>query len=113
MAVFKDSVVLGLDQVLIAGAVNNTAQEGATDSLDFVFTDDALLCYSAPRPSLMAPSAGYNFSWTGYLGASQEGMRMSRFRMEHLRADRIEGEMAYDQKLVASDLGVFFNDCLT
>jgi hypothetical protein len=29
--------------------------------------------------------------------------------MDHLKSDRVEGEMAYDQKLVAADLGYFFN----
>jgi hypothetical protein len=27
--------------------------------------------------------------------------------MEHLESDRIEGEMAFDMKLVGADLGVF------
>jgi len=57
----------------------------------------------------MLPSAGYTFSWTGYLGASQEGLRTLRFRMPQLRSDRVEGEMAYDQKVVAAELGVFFS----
>ena len=29
--------------------------------------------------------------------------------MEHLKSDRIEGEMAWDQKVVSDDLGAFFN----
>lgn len=104
---------LGLSRVLVAGATNNTAAEGQTVSMSDVFTDDAFLCYSAPRPSVMMPSAGYTFSWTGYLGASQNGLRVKRFRMEELAADRIEIDMAYDQKLVGANFGAFFNGCLT
>jgi hypothetical protein len=111
------ATVLGLPpgSVLIAGAIQNVAIEGAPsgDDLRFLFEDAALLVYAAQRPSLMMPSAGYTFSWTGYLGASADGLRMLRFRMQHLRSDRIEGEMAYDLNLVASDLGVFFEDVLT
>jgi hypothetical protein len=105
--------VLELDRVLVADAVQNTAKEGATAVMADVFTDDAFLCYAAPRPALMAPSAGYTFNWTGYLGAGAQGQRMKKFRMEKITSDRIEGEMYFDQKVVASDLGVFFNGVLT
>jgi hypothetical protein len=59
------------------------------------------------------PSAGYTFSWTGYLGASDQGVRVKKFRMEELAADRVEAEMAYEQKMVAPDLGYFFEDAIT
>jgi hypothetical protein len=101
--------VLDVGEVLVAGGIENTAAEGAALAMDWLFKKQALLVYAAPRPSIMMPSAGYVFSWTGYLGASQQGMRMKRFRMEPIASDRVEGEMAYDQKLVASDLGVFFD----
>lgn len=105
--------VLGIEEVLVAGAVENTAVEGAADAMAFMFTKDALLVYAAPRPSIMHPSAGYTFSWTGYLGASAEGLRILRFRIEHLKSDRVEGEMAYDQKVVAADLGAFFDGTIS
>lgn len=105
--------VLGIEKVLSAAAVENTANEGATAAMSFLFTEDAALYYAQPRPSLMKPSAGYIFSWTGYLGASAMGNRIKRFRVDVKACDRIEGEMAYAQKLVAADLGVFFDGCLT
>lgn len=105
--------VLGIEEVLIAGAIENTAIEGAADAMDFVFTKDALLLYAAPRPSIMLPTAGYTFSWTGYLGASTEGLRILRFRIDTIKSDRVEGEMAYDQKVVAADLGAFFDGTIS
>ncbi len=105
--------VLGIPRVFVCHAGQNTAVEGATASNSFIMsTDDALLCYAAPAPSLMSASAGYTFVWSGYTGA-QDGMRISRFRMEHLRSDRIEGELAYDQKLISLDLGAYFTDVTT
>jgi len=104
--------VLEIERVLIAKAVENTAAEGASESMADMFTDDALVCYSESRPSIMKPTAGYTFSWTGLLGAV-EGVRIKRFRREELASDRVEGEMSFDQKLVAADLGAFFNGCLT
>jgi hypothetical protein len=36
------------------------------------------------------------------------GTRMKQFRLEAIASDRIEGEMAFDMKIVSSILGVFF-----
>jgi hypothetical protein len=105
--------VLGIEKVLTAAAVENTAKEGATASMSFLFTKDAALYYAQPRPSLMKPSAGYVFSWSGYLGASAMGNRIKRLRVDLKACDRIEGEMAYDMKQVAADLGVFFNNTIS
>jgi hypothetical protein len=57
----------------------------------------------------MQPSAGYTFTWNGYLGGNNKGVRIKNFRMEHIASDRIEGEMTYDMKVVAKDLGVFWS----
>lgn len=101
--------LLGVEKVLVARGVYNSAAEGATDSFGRIFTGDtALLLYRPSNPSLMTPSAGYTFAWTGYQGAGPDGQRVSRFRMDHLRSDRIEMEMAYDQKLVSGVLGARF-----
>lgn len=104
------AALFGIDRILVSRAVKNTANEGATEASAFVTGSNALLCYAAPAPSLMEPSAGYTFSWTGYLNAGNAmGIATSRFRMDHLKSERIEAEMAYDQKVVSSDLGYFFS----
>jgi hypothetical protein len=41
-------------------------------------------------------------------GASSSGYRIKRFRMENIEADRIEGQMAFDYRVVAPELGYFF-----
>ncbi len=105
--------VLGLDEILIANAIQDTAPEGVAEALDFIFGKNLLLAYAAPRPSLLHPSAGYTFASTGLFGANAAGMRMSRFRMEHLKADRVEGESAYDHKLVAPECGAFFSGVIS
>lgn len=68
----------------------------------------ALLAYSPSGPSLMEPAAGYTFTWNGYLGGNRRGIRIKNFRMENIASDRIEGEMTYDMKVVAPDMGVFW-----
>lgn len=98
-----------LERIFVMKAIENTATEGQTASHAFIGGKHALLCYVAPSPGIMTPSAGYTFSWTGWMGAGAEGNRIKRFRIEKIESDRVEGQMAFDQKLVAADCGYFFN----
>lgn len=102
-----------VDEIMVAAGVQATSAENpafeTSLTTSFIAGKRALLVYSNPAPSLLSPSAGYTFSWTGYLNAGGMGQRVSKFRMEWLKSDRVEGEMAYDQKLVCADCGVFFN----
>lgn len=98
-----------VDKVLVARSIKNTALEGtASDSFAFNFGKHALLCYSNPNPGLLAPSAGYIFQWTGVNEVMNETVGISRFRMDLKRADRIEGQMAFTNKVIGADLGYFF-----
>jgi len=111
--------VFGVERVLEAKAVHNTdsdVNDGAPGSIadgdpagmGFVFPKSALLCYTPPAPSTLTPAAGYTFSWNGYLGASNEGMRTKKYRDEVRASDAIEVEMAYDQHVISADLGQFY-----
>jgi len=101
-----------VDNYVVASAVENTAAEGATFSGSHIFGKNALLCYSEQNPGLRKPSAGYIFTWTGLLGGAA-GIQISRFRMEHLKSDRVEAEMAWDMKVVSAELGAFFSGCIS
>jgi len=101
-------------KVMVAASVYNSAAEGATASMGFAATKtDALLAYAAPNPGIRQPSAGYIFTWTpiaGYIA------RIKQIPMPWLGTDengvpttRVEGEMSYDQNLVAADMGVYFS----
>ncbi|GEO26236.1 hypothetical protein AAC03nite_20210 [Alicyclobacillus acidoterrestris] len=100
-----------LDEVLVAWAVKNSAPRGGQESNDFILGKNALLTYSPDSPGLRTPSAGYIFAWTGLEGAGAYGNRMLRIPMPWRGAgtERVEGEMAFDAHVVASDLGFFFN----
>lgn len=99
-----------VNEILVASAIQNTADEGQTAAHSFIGGKKALLVYAAPAPAIMEPSAGYTFSWRGYLGSgSPEGNVISRFRMEHLKSWRVEGEMAVDHKVVSPVLGAFWD----
>lgn len=98
-----------INRIFVMDAIENTAAEGATESNAFIGGKKALLCFVPPAAGKRVASAGYTFSWTGFVGAGNMGQRISKFRMQHLKSDRIEIEMAFDQKVVSTDLGYFFD----
>lgn len=98
-----------IDRVLVARAVKATNNEGAAEAYGFAYGKAALLAHVAPSPGLLTPSAGYTFSWTGVSGGIGSTIGVSSFRMESLKAERVEAEMAFDNKVISSDLGYFWN----
>jgi len=102
------AMLFKIPRVFVMEGIKNTAAEGATESNAFIGSKGALLCYAAPSPGLMTPSAGYTFSWTGLLGAGAMGGRIAKFRITKIKADRIEIEMAMVQKKISADMGTFF-----
>lgn len=100
-----------VDNVYVLGAVEATGPEGAA-TLGYMSGKHAFLCYVAPRPGILTPSAGYVFAWR-LPGVPAGGLvAIERFRMQHLRADRIEGIMSFDVKIVSTDLGAFFANAI-
>ena len=100
--------LFGVERLLVAKSVVATNNEGATGAYSFTFGKAAALMHVAPNPGLMTPSAGYIFGWTGVSGGLGQTVGTSQFRMEHLKSSRVEAEVAFDNKIVAADLGVYF-----
>ncbi|MHC4413612.1 MAG: major capsid protein [Planctomycetota bacterium] len=105
-----DSVLLaamfGVDRVLVALGIENTAVEGATASYSFFLGKNALLAYVAPRASLLTPTAGYTFVWNGVSQGLGNNVGIKAFRMEHLAAERIEGQMSTLKVISLSSLTI-------
>lgn len=104
--------LMGLDEVLVAGAVRNTRGEGTSFSGSHIAGDDALLCYAPSSPGLMQPSAGYTFEWTGLI-PGVGGQVVERYRDENTVSDIVRVRAAWAQKVVSTTLGRFFNNCST
>lgn len=98
-----------LDEILVMDSVLNTADEGATDVIDYLAPKVALLLYVPPRPGRMTPAAGYTFVWSGLLGANALGSVISKEPVPLRKSDRVEIEMAFDQRQTSSDLAQFFD----
>ena len=69
-----------LDQVLVLDAVHNTANEGATDNLNFIAGKHMMLAYAPTTPGMMQASADDTFNGSGLVGAGGSSMRVKRFR---------------------------------
>lgn len=117
-AMVMDSLIaeaFEVDRILTPLAVVNTAKEGAARAMSSIYSKSALLVHT-PDPgneSLQTPSGGYMFTWNGYLeDGGFAGNRVVTFRMNENESDRIEGSMAFDMRLTARDLGVYFSSVI-
>lgn len=113
--VSKDLIgrLFGLD-LIEAGAVLNSAQEGQAANMGFMSSNTALIAYANPSPGLLQPSAGYIFDWTGQPGGSGEfGQTIDRFDIREKKCTRVEGEMTFDFAQTGRDLGVLMTNVLT
>ena len=104
--------VLGVAKVVVPGGVQNTAAEGLPGVYSFIYGYGALLAYAAPAPGIMVPSAGYIFSWEGYLNGTAT-VAVTRWWEQRLKSWRVEAEMAFDIKTTGTDLAVYFASAVT
>lgn len=102
------AAIFEVDEVLVTKAIENTANEGATASYDFIGGKHALVCHTPSAPGLLVPAAGYTFSWTGMPGATVLGTTVKRWWSDDRSAWRYEIDAAFDMKIVSADLGYFF-----
>ena len=99
-----------VERVMVARAVKATAEEGAgSQTYGFAHGKHALLAYVKPNPGIRSVTAGATFMWRGISEGLGETISVSRWREQRLRADRLEVNQAYVHKVIAPDLGYFFN----
>ena len=105
-----EKILISYATVATGPQVPDAKAQDAASTYGFICDpNSALLCYTPSSPSIMQPAAGYTFVWNGYLAGNAQGVRIKRFRMEHIASDRIEGEMTYDQRVISPDVGVFLS----
>jgi len=103
------AAMFDIPRVMVAKAVKATNKEGASGAYSFAYGKGAMLCHVAQNPGVLTPSAGYTFNWTGVSGGLGANIGTSSFRMESIKATRVEAEMAFDNKVIGSDLGYFWS----
>ena len=104
------AMILGLDEVLVGEMSYTSSAEGASSiTYNFAFGKNALLVYTPPKPGIMTPSGGYNFTWSRMGRYNPE---VSKWWKQDIKSTRIEAEAYYDHKLVGPQLGIFMADCV-
>lgn len=113
-----------IDNIIIATGVYNTAAEGATDSLAYIWGKYVWLGYVTSAPSITEPSAGYHFSWVGDTTnglpqgvasgqgpntwgsvLSPEGIFIKHYHTDRPDAMWVESELFTTPNVVAKSLG--------
>lgn len=103
--------VLGINKILVSEAVKATNIEGETASYAMTHGNHMWMGYVSPTPGVDDPSAGYIFAWD-YAGYSA-AIGIDSFPIRKIKATRYEAEAAWDGKVTAADLGVFFPNVVT
>jgi len=123
MQVLKDLFLI--DNILVPEGVYNTAAEGQTDALTYIWGKTVWLGYVASAPSMTEPSAGYHYSWVGDttqglpqgvaagvgpadFGSimSPEGLFIRYYQQNRPNAQFIESELFTTPNVVGADLGM-------
>jgi len=55
--------LFGVEKVLVGGAGYNTAKEGQSDTLSYIWGKNAWLLYVTPKPGIYSVSFGYHFTF--------------------------------------------------
>lgn len=96
----------GVSNYWVGKASYNSANEGQAFTAAAIIDDDCLVTYVSGAPGIMTASAGYTFAWDGGGGTGS----IVSYREQASKSDVLQHSEAWDQKVVASDLGYFFAD---
>lgn len=106
--------LLGIDEILVGKSVFTSDEEGGTAEASVtysdVFSDDALMCWTPPSASQLAPSAGYLFNWRPMAGGGMFFVRKGRHERE--RTDWIEVHAYLDWVATATGSGNYLDDAV-
>lgn len=104
--------ILDIPRVFVNMGAYATNVEGETAAYSMVQGKTAWLGYVDPNPSAEVPTSAVIFEWTGVSQGLGAGVAVSQFPIPEKKVQRYEIESAWDNKIVGSDLGVFFTSAI-
>lgn len=108
----KLAEVLGVSEILIPRAIQNTAKEGLSDVHGFVATKRFAIFARPKAPGLMVPASGYNFTWNAGANAGY-GIEVRSYTGEYLAikhiVEKLEVLNSWDMKVISPDMAVYFD----
>lgn len=105
------AAVFGVERIIIAKTVANSANEGQAVTPADIWGDDAILAYVDSSRDLDVPTFGRIMHWTEEVGA--EGVVVESYRDDTGRSDVHRVRNDSDEKLVAPACGYRLGDLLT
>lgn len=105
IAMGKPPATLWNLKLIVAGSIENTAAEGQANSIADIWSDNVIVAYVEPAPSLDSLSFMYTFR--------SRDFRTKAWREEKRDGEFIEVGVIQDEKLVASDAGYLITNVLT
>lgn len=106
------AAVMGLDEIVIMSAIEESAAEGAASAGAYIAGKKALLVYRNPNPALEDVSGGYTICQPD-IGGTPAGWRIKQYRAaEELASDMVEIESCFTHKVVAADAGAYIADII-
>lgn len=99
------AALIGVDNVFVMSATQNTANEGQPDVVDFIWTKDAFLLYSVTNPR----------GALSFFGLTREFEAMRGFNEPKTDSlfDDVTGSWHYDQLITDFGAGVFFDGVIS
>ena len=103
--------VFEIDTVLVPKSIVNTKNRNTTGSktMGYLWGNDALLLYVAPRVALKTATAMLTITWNNAPGAAAGGQAISTIPNPLKKTERVEIEAFWTQKIIATPMGTFFN----
>lgn len=92
-------------KVVEAKPIHNTAYEGLTASMSYIWGKTAIIAYINPKPGLKQLSLGYTFRLKGY-------RQTGKWRVPERKGDMVEVTDAYDFKLIDAEAGYLIADAI-
>lgn len=85
--------LLGM-QVMVGSSIKNSADEGAADSLGFIWPDSCWVAYVTPSPGLMTATAGYHFTL-------ENAKKVDTYRDDSIRSNVVRMVDYFNPKIVS------------
>jgi len=101
-----------VDQLKIAGAVENIAAEGQALNPAYVWTDSVVLAVCNASQDLQMPTAARTFLWNQLSGGGEVGSLVETYRDTTVDADIHRIKHFTDERIIGAELAYRFDDVL-
>lgn len=100
--------IFGVDRVLVGAAGYNSAKEGQTDSMAYIWGKHAILAYINPRTAPKMITLGFTYTWKEMQVERLRGSDEEDRKGTYVRV----GNHYYDQKIVAAAAGYLIKNAV-